>query len=144
MFGPCDSQVKKKRLRGSRRRFKLPIAGLERTGLVLDRFSIPDRPKPVSERQKRLQRHFERQREIMEGPSSAAKALKTALSWQSLINEEGINRAEIARREGLTRSRVTQVMSLLDLSDTLKRKLLDNEPETRGWSVRQAIAQVDR
>ena len=24
-----------------------PIAGLERTGLVLDRFSIPDKPKPV-------------------------------------------------------------------------------------------------
>ncbi len=122
----------------------LPIAGLERTGLVLDRFSIPDRPKPVSERQKRLQRRSERQGEVMEGPSSAAKALQTAWRWQSLINQEGINRAEIARREGLTRARVTQVMSLLDLSDAVKRKLLDNEPETRGWSVRQVIAQVAR
>jgi len=80
----------------------------------------------------------------MEGPSSAAKALQTALRWQSLINEEGINRAEIARREGLTRARVTQVMSLLGLSDAVKQKLLDNEPETRGWSVRQVIAQVAR
>jgi hypothetical protein len=56
----------------------LPIAGLERTGLVLDRFSIPDKPKPISERQKRLQRRSERQRQIMEGPRSAAHALQTA------------------------------------------------------------------
>ena len=80
----------------------------------------------------------------MKGPSSAAKALETALQWQSIIDQEGINRAEIARREGVTRARVTQVMSLLGLSDAVKRKLLDNEPETRGWSVRQVIAQITR
>ena len=42
--------------------------------------------------------------------------LRKALEWQALLQSGQVhNQAEIARREGITRARVTQVMSLLRL-----------------------------
>ena len=76
----------------------------------------------------------------MEGPSSAAKALHRAMQWQSMIDEEGINRAEIARQEGLTRARVTQIMTLLQLPAPLQERLLSDDAELAGCSVRWALS----
>ncbi len=70
-------------------------------------------------------------------PKSAAEALKTAMAWRAEIERGGVRQADIARRERLTRARVTQVMSLLDLPEEIKTTLLDGDGE--GWSVRQAL-----
>jgi hypothetical protein len=120
----------------------LPIAGLERTGLVLDRFKMKERPKPLSGRQKRRQRKAARDQQIARGPSTAALALEKAIRWQEAIDTEGINRADVARREGLTRARVTQIMGLLNLPEDIKVNLRDNASHTRGWSIRQALGKV--
>jgi len=61
------------------------------------------------------------------------------MEWKSLMATEGINQAEIARRIGLTRARVTQLMRLLYLPENLKLKLLVDEPDVRGWSIRRAM-----
>jgi hypothetical protein len=66
-------------------------------------------------------------------------SLARAMEWQKVIEAEGIDRAEIARRNGYTRARVTQLMSLLRLPDHLKTKLLAEDAEMAGWSIRRAI-----
>ena len=76
------------------------------------------------------------------GPSPAALALVRAMEWQKVIEAEGIDRAEIARRNGYTRARVTQLMSLLRLPDDLKTKLLAEDADLAGWSIRRAIQAV--
>ncbi|MEK6608279.1 MAG: hypothetical protein AABZ30_11505 [Myxococcota bacterium] len=72
---------------------------------------------------------------------SAADALRLAMRWQAEI-EGGLRRADIARRERLTRARVTQVMSLLDLPADVKTMLLAGDAEVEGWSVRRALREV--
>ena len=43
--------------------------------------------------------------------------MKKALAWQELLDSgEAPSRAELARREGITRARVTQIMKLLALA----------------------------
>lgn len=61
------------------------------------------------------------------------------MAWQTEIDESGLNRADIARREGITRARVTQLMSLLDLPEAVKAMLLEEHAEVDGWSIRRAI-----
>jgi hypothetical protein len=52
--------------------------------------------------------------------------LRKALDWQALLESGEVpNRAAIARREGVTRARVTQVMSLLRLDPMIRRRILD-------------------
>ena len=53
--------------------------------------------------------------------------------------QRGLRRADIARSEGITRARVTQVMGLLNLPVDLQNDLVDNKPYTRSWSVRHAL-----
>lgn len=66
----------------------------------------------------------------------AGEALRLAQAWQAEIESGGITRADISRREGLSRARVTQVMALLDLPDDVQQRLLDGEEQ---WSIRQAL-----
>jgi hypothetical protein len=48
------------------------------------------------------------------GVRGAPTALKRAVEWQRQLDSGQVrSRAEIARREGLTRARVTQIMNLL-------------------------------
>ena len=54
--------------------------------------------------------------------SPAGEALQKALDWQSLIEQESISRAEISRREGLSRARVTQLMRLLKLPEEVQQR----------------------
>ena len=61
------------------------------------------------------------------------------MAWQTDIEERGLRRADIARREGFTRARVTQVMKLLDLPDDVRKRLLDGDEEVAGMTVRDAI-----
>lgn len=51
--------------------------------------------------------------------------LRKAIEWQALLESgEASNRAAIARREGITRARVTQVMGLLRLAPEIQQQVL--------------------
>lgn len=75
-------------------------------------------------------------------PKSAADALRLATAWEAEMARTGTNRAAIARRERITRARVTQIMSLLDLPDHLKTMLLGDHKDVEGWSIRKALTEV--
>ena len=110
-----------------------------RTGLILDYYRLPVRQRPPSARAEREARRVARAQRLAEGPSTAALALRKAQRWQQEIQQQGLRRADIARAEGITRARVTQVMGLLALPADLQRDLTDNKPYTRSWSVRHAL-----
>jgi len=62
------------------------------------------------------------------GPSSAARFLRLAQKWQRQLDAGEIeSQAAIARREGLTRARVTQIMSLLRLAHEVQKKILEKQ-----------------
>jgi len=90
-------------------------------------------------RAEREARRVARAQRLAEGPSTAALALRKAQRWQQEIGSRGLRRADIARAEGITRARVTQVMGLLALPADLQRDLTDNKPYTRSWSVGHAL-----
>ena len=101
-------------------------------------------PTPVkeSERLRHIRLREERGDTWVPGlPKSATEALRTAMRWQAEIGG-GLRRADIARRERLSRARVTQIMSLLDLPDDLQNALLDGSSEKESWSVRRALREV--
>jgi DNA-binding transcriptional MocR family regulator len=51
--------------------------------------------------------------------------LRTAIEWQGLLESGRIpSQAEIARQEGLTRARVTQILSLLNLAPKIQEYIL--------------------
>jgi ParB-like chromosome segregation protein Spo0J len=51
--------------------------------------------------------------------------LRKALEWQALLaSGEALNKSDIARREGITRARVTQVMGLLRLAPEIQDHVL--------------------
>ncbi|MHB8833877.1 MAG: hypothetical protein ACYC9V_12020 [Desulfobacteria bacterium] len=51
--------------------------------------------------------------------------LRKAMEWQSLMDSGQItSQADIARREGITRARVTQVISLLRLAPEFRKQIL--------------------
>jgi len=51
--------------------------------------------------------------------------LRKALEWQALLESGQVrNQAEIARRQGITRARVTQVMALLRLAPEIQQHIL--------------------
>ncbi|MBE0568560.1 MAG: hypothetical protein IH577_02640 [Deltaproteobacteria bacterium] len=47
------------------------------------------------------------------------------MEWQALLESgNAVNQADIARREGVTRARVTQVMGMLRLGPEIQEKIL--------------------
>lgn len=51
--------------------------------------------------------------------------LRKAMEWKELLESgKGITQADIARREGLSRARVTQIMSLLNLAPDIRKHVL--------------------
>ena len=64
------------------------------------------------------------------------------MAWQTEIERRGIRQADIARRERLTRARVTQIMSLLDLPADMKAMLLEGHQDVADWSTRRALREV--
>ena len=63
--------------------------------------------------------------EIAVGPNRVAELLRKAIEWQALLESgEIVNQAEIARHEGVTRPRVTQIMGLLRLAPKIQEQIL--------------------
>jgi len=71
-----------------------------------------------------------------------AELLRKALEWQRLLESGKVSsQAEIARQEGLTRARVTQILSLLNLAPEIQKHILsmpetDRRPEVSERSLR--------
>lgn len=54
-----------------------------------------------------------------------AELLRKAMEWQELLESgKGVTQADIARREGLSRARVTQIMDLLNLAPDIQKHIL--------------------
>jgi hypothetical protein len=118
----------------------LPRAYQCSTALVLDTFECKRLVKRRRPR-KTVSKSQSKQRVRL---SPAGEALQKALGWQKLIEQESISRAEISRREGLSRARVTQLMRLLKLSEKVQQGLLGSAPEYAGWTVRRGLGEKKR
>jgi len=70
-------------------------------------------------------------------------AINKAIKWQKMLDSGLVNsRSEIARAEGLTPARVTQVMNLLKLPREVKNFLtrLRDPKDMRKYSVRKLLS----
>ena len=113
----------------------LPRAYQCSTALVVDTFEC----KRLVKRRRPRKSGLKSQSKQKVTLSPAGEALQKALDWQKLIEQESISRAEISRREGLSRARVTQLMSLLKLPKKVQQGLLAGAPEYAGWTVRRGL-----
>jgi hypothetical protein len=73
--------------------------------------------------------------------------LRKALEWQALLaSGEALNKSDIARREGITRARVTQVMGLLRLAPEIQQHILSMPDAVRRPAITERalrpIAQI--
>ncbi|MFC1573480.1 hypothetical protein ACFL6M_07790, partial [Candidatus Eisenbacteria bacterium] len=73
--------------------------------------------------------------------------LRKAVEWRTLLEPgDAANQAEIARREGITRARVTQVMKMLYLAPEIQRHILSMPDVVRRPSITERalrpIAQI--
>ena len=74
--------------------------------------------------------------------------LRKALEWQALLESgEASNQAAIARREGITRARVTQVMGMLRLAPEIQEHVLSMPDMVRRPAISERalrpIAQIE-
>ncbi len=68
------------------------------------------------------------------------KLLRKAIGWQALLESGQIaSQADIARQEGITRARVTQVMGMLRLSPEIQEQILYMPDATRRPLVTERI-----
>ena len=70
--------------------------------------------------------------------SAVREVLEQVDAWQRQINQ-GVKRSEIARREGLTRARVTQLMKLSRLPKEVRRQIDEELGEDEVYSIRALI-----
>jgi len=74
--------------------------------------------------------------------------LRKAIEWQALLESGDVaNQADIARREGITRARVTQVMGMLRLAPEIQQHVLSLPDMVRRPAITERalrpIAQID-
>ena len=67
-----------------------------------------------------------------------AEALTRVDQWEIDL-AGGLRQSDIARREGLTRARVTQLMKLVDLPADVRSGVKAGDESFADWSIRQAI-----
>ena len=118
----------------------LPRAYQCSTALVVDTFDCKRLVKRRRPRKSSLKSQSKQKVRL----SPAGEALQKALGWRKQIEQESISRAEISRREGLSRARVTQLMSLLKLPEEVQQGLLAGAPEYAGWTVRRGLGEVSK
>ena len=75
--------------------------------------------------------------------------LRKAIEWQALLeSSDATNQADIARREGLSRARVTQIMGMLRLAPEIQEHILSmpntvRRPAVTERALRQ-LTKIDR
>ena len=117
----------------------LPRAYQCSTALVVDTFECKRLVK--RRRPRKSGSKSQSKQQVMLSP--AGEALQKALGWQKLIDQESISRAEISRGEGLSRARVSQLMSLLKLPEKVQRGLLASAPAYADWTVRRGLGEAE-
>jgi hypothetical protein len=78
-----------------------------------------------------------------EGDSGPRHPICKVLEWeQRLRDEEGLTRTQLAKNEGLTKARVTQMLRLLNLPEEARRHLtgLRSPDAIRSFSLRRLFA----
>ena len=66
--------------------------------------------------------------------------LRKAIEWQALLESgQAINQADIARREGITRAGVTQVLGMLRLAPEIREKILSTPNAVRRPLVTERV-----
>ncbi|MFC1856479.1 hypothetical protein ACFL9U_00440 [Thermodesulfobacteriota bacterium] len=64
--------------------------------------------------------------------------LLIAKKFQNQIETGSVNKTELARRHGMSRARVTQIMNLLNLESRIKEEILNmSQPEQRYFTERK-------
>ena len=64
--------------------------------------------------------------------------LHIAKKFQHQIEAGSVNKAELARRHGMSRARVTQIMNLLNLESRIKEEILNmSQPEQQYFTERK-------
>jgi len=83
---------------------------------------------------------------LKKGPSSKVKKKKPhtlhplhiAKQFQNQLDAGSVNKAELARRHGMSRARITQIMNLLNLESRIKEEILNmSQPEQRYFTERK-------
>jgi len=67
-------------------------------------------------------------------------ALLKAMRWAKEIDAGKVSRADIARREGYTRARVTQILKLLDLDEEVRAAIIARDESVQGLTAKAAIS----
>jgi hypothetical protein len=76
--------------------------------------------------------------EIKKKSPPAPHPLNIAKQFQQQLETESVNKAELARRHGMSRARVTQIMNLLNLESRIKEEILNmSQPEQRYFTERK-------
>ncbi len=61
------------------------------------------------------------------------EVLRKAHQWQALLDSgDAVNQADIARREGISRARVTQVMGMLHLAPEILEHIMERQATGAG------------
>ena len=68
------------------------------------------------------------------------ETLRKALAWRQELDSGAVaSQADIARREGVTRARVTQVLMLLRLAPEIQKRLLAMPPPTERFAISEHL-----
>ena len=69
-----------------------------------------------------------------------AELLRKAIAWRALLKSgEAATQAAIARREGLTRARVTQILGLLRLAPAIQHHILSMSTTVGGPTITERV-----
>lgn len=64
--------------------------------------------------------------------------LQIAKKFQNQLDAGSVNKAELARKHGMSRARVTQIMNLLKIESKIKEEILNmSQPEQRYFTERK-------
>jgi hypothetical protein len=81
-----------------------------------------------------------KEKDLQSENEPALHPIHSAREFQKLLDEEVVNnRSELAKRYGISRARVTQLMNLLDLAPEIQEYLLQlqDRKSVRGYSERR-------
>lgn len=117
----------------------LRIDPSERTSWVLDEFRLSSKVKALTQRSGSAKARAKKALQRAYVPQVRARVSR----WQHEIESGGESRAGIAKREGLSRARVTQLMRLLGLPSELKHRIISEPKLFQNMSIRQALHLAD-
>ena len=68
--------------------------------------------------------------------------LHIAEKFQKLLESGSVNKAELARRDGISRARVTQIMNLLKLESKIKEEILNMSQSDQRYFTERKLRKI--